>query len=108
MKKRNDLAVRAAAMAGAALIGSTVLTGCGNRTPDPSETGEVSGQSGSRESLLEKLLEFLPADNQNEDVYGPPPDNRTGEDSAADPNDDYDPSENKPEVVYGLPPEPAD
>lgn len=108
MKKRNDLAVRAAAMAGAALIGSTVLTGCGNRTPDSSETGEVSGQSGSRESLLEKLFEFLPADNQNEDVYGPPPENRTGEDSAADPNDDYDPSENIPEVVYGPPPEPAD
>jgi hypothetical protein len=122
MKKRNDLAVRAAALAGAALIGGTTLTGCGNRTPSPTETEAVTEpnaeQNGEQESMLERLMEFIPFLNRPEAVYGPPPEEtpygNTEPDPTQDPTPDptqdpfgaFHPSENLPEPVYGPPPEP--
>ena len=112
MKRRNDLAARAAALAGAALIGSTVLTGCGNRTPAPGEPSEVTGQNGGQESVIGKLLEFIPFLNQPMAVYGPPPEETpnggTEQDTTAAPDGDFDPSDNEPAPVYGPPPAPAE
>ena len=87
--------------------GAASDSGSGNASSDFASSGSVNPGNASMSSTgsndASKTASFDPADNENEDVYGPPPDDAEEYDPEVRNDNAYDPRANENVVVYGPP-----